>query len=108
MPCITAYSSLLDGSATASRALDTALKLAAEHKVQLLPLYVIDVPMIAYDAPGFDPSIIRDAFEEEGKRITTDASARFAKRGVTGTPRVVEVSPPGEDVAHRINATANE
>ncbi len=64
--------------------------------------------MIAYYAPGFDSSIIRDAFEEEGKRITTDASARLAKRGVTGTPRVVEGSPLGEDVAHRINATANE
>ncbi|ALP66240.1 MULTISPECIES: universal stress protein [Paraburkholderia] len=96
----------LDGSDTASRALDTALKLAVEHGAQLLPLYVIDVPVIAYDAPGFDPSIIRDAFEEEGKRISSDARARLEKRGVTGTPQVVEVTPPGEDVAHRINAMA--
>ncbi|AUT72580.1 universal stress protein [Paraburkholderia hospita] len=98
----------LDGSDTASRALDTALKLAAEHGAQLLPLYVIDVPVIAYDVPGFDPSIIRDAFGEEGKRITSDAKTRLEKRRVTGTPRVVEVSPPGEDVAHRINAMATE
>jgi nucleotide-binding universal stress UspA family protein len=98
----------LDGSDTASHALDAALKLAANHGAQLLPLYVIDVPVIAYDAPGFDPSIIRNAFEEEGRRIASDAQARLAKRGVTGTPRVVEISPPGEDVAHRINATARE
>jgi nucleotide-binding universal stress UspA family protein len=98
----------LDGSDTASRALDVALDLAVEHGAQVLPLYVIDVPVIAYDVPGFDPSIIRDAFEEEGKRIACDASARIAKRSVTGTPRVVEVAPPGEDVAHRINEMANE
>ncbi|BCG04838.1 universal stress protein A (plasmid) [Paraburkholderia sp. PGU19] len=98
----------LDGSDTASRALDIALDLAAEHDAQVLPLYVIDVPMIAYNVPGFDPSIIRDAFDEEGKRIASDASARIARRGMTGTPRVVEVAPPGEDVAHRINETADE
>jgi nucleotide-binding universal stress UspA family protein len=63
----------LDGSDTASRAPDTAVKLAAEHGAQLLPLYVIDGPVIACDAPGFDPSIIRDAFEEEGRRISSDA-----------------------------------
>ncbi|MBN3752267.1 universal stress protein [Paraburkholderia sp. Tr-20389] len=98
----------LDGSDTASRALDIALDLAAEHGAQVLPLYVIDVPVIAYDVPGFDPSIIRDAFEEEGKRIASDASARIARRSIAGAPRVVEVAPPGEDVAHRINEMASE
>ncbi|ACC70323.1 universal stress protein [Paraburkholderia phymatum] len=98
----------LDGSDTASRALDIALDLAAEHGAHVLPLYVIDVPAIAYGVPGFDPSIIRDAFEEEGKRITSDASARIATRSVAGAPRVVEVAAPGEDVAHRINEMAHE
>ncbi|MBP0593410.1 universal stress protein [Paraburkholderia sp. LEh10] len=98
----------LDGSDTASRALDIALYLTAEHGAQVLPLYVIDVPMIAYDVPGFDPSIIRDALEEEGKRIASDASARIAKLSLTGAPRVVDVATPGEDIAHRITETANE
>jgi len=64
--------------------------------------------VIAYEVPGFDPSIIRDAFEEEGKRIASDAGARIAKRSAKGVPRAVEVTPPGEDVAHRINQTADE
>ncbi|MPW22572.1 universal stress protein [Paraburkholderia sp. CNPSo 3157] len=96
----------LDGSDTASLALDAALKLAADSGAQLMPLYVIDVPVIAYDVPGFDPSIVRDAFVEEGERITSDAQSRMNERGVTGTARTVEVVSPGEDVAHRIVAIA--
>ncbi|MEM5383955.1 universal stress protein [Paraburkholderia phymatum] len=98
----------LDGNDTASLALDGALKLAADSGAQLLPLYVIDVPVIAYDVPGFDPSIVRDALVEEGQRITTDAQSRMNQRGVTGTARTVEVVSPGEDVAHRIVAIAND
>jgi nucleotide-binding universal stress UspA family protein len=98
----------LDGSDTASLALDAALKLAADSGAQLLPLYVIDVPVIAYDVPGFDPSIVRDAFVEEGQRITSDAQNRMSQHGVTGTARTVEVVSPGEDVAHRIVAIAND
>ncbi|ADG19997.1 UspA domain protein [Paraburkholderia atlantica] len=98
----------LDGSDTASRAFDAALTLAAEADAELMPLYVIDVPVIAYDAPGFDPSTIEDAFIEEGKRIAADAQARMTARGVKGTARTVEAATAGEDVAHRIVETARE
>ncbi|WP_233858138.1 universal stress protein [Paraburkholderia sp. HD33-4] len=96
----------LDGSDTASRAFDAALTLAAESGAELMPLYVIDVPVIAYDAPGFDPCVIQDAFIEEGKRIAADAQSRMTARGVKGTPRTVEAALTGEDVAHRIVAAA--
>jgi nucleotide-binding universal stress UspA family protein len=92
----------LDGSETASHALDAALDLAAASCADLMPLYVIDIPVIAYDVPGFDPSVFRDAFVEEGRRIATDAQARMTSRGVSGTARTVEAIAPGEDVAHRI------
>ncbi|MEM5436618.1 universal stress protein [Paraburkholderia diazotrophica] len=98
----------LDGSDTASLALDAALKLAADSGAQLMPLYVIDVPVIAYDVPGFDPSIVRDAFVDEGQRIASDAQSRMNQNGVTGTARTVEVVSPGEDVAHRIVAIATD
>ncbi|MGF6973634.1 nucleotide-binding universal stress UspA family protein [Paraburkholderia sp. JPY465] len=98
----------LDGSDTASRAFDAALTLAAESGAELMPLYVIDLPIMAYDTPGFDPSVIEDAFIEEGQRIATDAKSRLASHGVKGTPRTVEASIPGEDVAKRIIAAALE
>ena len=98
----------LDGSDNASRALDAALDLAAGSGAQLMPLYVIDVPIIAFDVPGFDPSIIGDGLAEEGKRIAADAQSRMARRSVTGTARVMQAGLPGEDVAHCIVTTASQ
>lgn len=96
----------LDGSETSSRALDTALQLAQQSGAQLTPLYVIDIPVLPFDAPGYDPSIVRDAFRDEGARVMADAAKRMTDHGVHGTPTIVEVEPPGEDVAHRIRLAA--
>lgn len=46
----------LDGSKTASHALDAAIRLAHDVGAQLQALYVGDLPVIAYDVPGYDPS----------------------------------------------------
>ncbi|CAJ9685562.1 universal stress protein [Burkholderia pseudomallei] len=37
-----------------------------------------------------------------------DAQARMTRRGVAGAPRLVEVEPPGEDVAERLERAARE
>lgn len=97
----------LDGSETSSRALDAALKLASEAGAQLHPVYVVDFLMPAYDAPGYDPSIMLNAFREEGRRVTDDAAKRMAACGVAGTPQSVEVD-PGEDIAQRIVTVARQ
>ena len=96
----------LDGSKTASYALDTAIRLALDTGAQLQALYVIDLPVIAYDVPGYDPSIVRDAYIEEGRMIRADADARMARQGVNGTSRSVEVELPAEDVAQCIQQAA--
>ncbi|GAB7524585.1 universal stress protein [Paraburkholderia sp. 2C] len=98
----------LDGSETSTRALDVALRLARESHALLHPLYVIEVPLIAFDTPGFDPSIVREAFCEEGQRVIDAACSRMAKLGVDGSARVVEAAAPGEDVAYRIQRAATE
>jgi nucleotide-binding universal stress UspA family protein len=98
----------LDGSDTATHALDAALQLAAETGAELDPLYVIDSPVFAFDAPGYDPALLLDAFRAEGERVTAAAQALMTARGVKGRPRVVEVDPPGEGVAHCIGRDARE
>lgn len=96
----------LDGSHTASLALDAALRFALDTGAELQPLYVIDIPVIVYDVPGYDPSIIRDAYLEEGRLICADAQARMTKAGVKGTARTVEVELAVEDVAQCIERVA--
>ena len=98
----------LDGSETAWNALESALELAVDMAAELRPIYVVDVPVLAFDSPGFDPSIIRDAFEQEGQRVTAQAEACMKQHGVTGVARVEEVYSPGEDVAERILLAARD
>ncbi|WP_343674983.1 universal stress protein [Paraburkholderia heleia] len=96
----------LDGSKTASHALDAAIRLALDTGAQLQALYVVDLPIIAYDVPGYDPSIVRDAYIEEGRMIRADADAHMAQQGVKGSSRSVEVEFPAEDVAQCIQQAA--
>ncbi|WP_343676813.1 universal stress protein [Paraburkholderia heleia] len=96
----------LDGSETASAALDAAMDLAYATGAELQPLYVIDIPVIVYEVPGFDPSVARDAFIEQGRIVGTDAQARMTSKGVTGTPRTAEVELGAEDIAECIERIA--
>ncbi|WP_118184328.1 universal stress protein [Paraburkholderia phosphatilytica] len=99
----------LDGSDTASHALDAALDLAKLTGATLQPLYVIDLPLIAFDAPGYDPSIVRSALVEEGRRVTAEATERIARAGAVGIARTIEVSlTGGEDIAHCIELAARD
>ncbi|EMD9437712.1 universal stress protein [Burkholderia cepacia] len=98
----------LDGSDTSSRALDAALTLAAETGARLTPVYVVDFLVPAYDTYGYDPSILVDAFREEGLRVTDDAARRLKARDVAGTPQISNVEPAGEDIPRRIVRLADE
>jgi nucleotide-binding universal stress UspA family protein len=92
----------IDGSPTAQRAFDYALTIARESRAELIPLYVVDIPPVAYEAPGFDPSIVRDALLETGEKLKADALAAMKAHHVKGEPRVVETDRGGFDIADRI------
>lgn len=98
----------IDGSETSELAFDAALQLARESGAQLQTLYVVDNPLMAYDASGYDPTILRAAFVEEGEKLLADALARMKHDNVAGVPRMVDVDPTGEDIAERIRLTAAE
>ncbi|KAA0999027.1 universal stress protein [Paraburkholderia panacisoli] len=98
----------IDGSETAEHAFDSALQLARDSDAQLQPLYVVANPLLAYDAYGYDPKILRDACVEEGQRLMADALARMRHENVAGVPRIVDVAPIGEDIPERIRTSANE
>ncbi|WP_321889999.1 universal stress protein [Paraburkholderia bannensis] len=98
----------IDGSKTASQALHMAIRLALDSKAVLMPLYVIDLPVMAYDVPGFDPSIVRDAYFEEGRLLCADAQTKMLEAGVQGIARSVEAHLGAEDIAHCIVRVAAE
>jgi nucleotide-binding universal stress UspA family protein len=105
------YSSILvalDGSDTSHQALDAALRLARENGALLHPLYVIDMPGIAFGTPGFNPVPLREAMRRDGERVIADARDRMATLRINGSPRVVDTSMVSEDVAERIQLSALE
>ncbi|CAB3751171.1 universal stress protein [Paraburkholderia solisilvae] len=105
------YSSILvalDGSETSHQALDVALRLARENQALLHPLYVIDMPGIAFGTPGFNPVPLRDALRDDGERVIADARDRMATLRINGNPRIVDTSAPSEDIAQRIQLSALE
>ncbi|RDU99350.1 universal stress protein [Trinickia dinghuensis] len=92
----------MDGSSTAQRAFDHALAMARECHAELIPLYVVDVPMVAYEAPGFDPTIVREALLQTGEQLKKETGAAMKRDDVKGTPRVVEADKPGANIPERI------
>ncbi|MPW18113.1 universal stress protein [Paraburkholderia sp. CNPSo 3157] len=98
----------IDGSQTAARAFDAARKLACETGAQLQPLYVVAAPLMAYDAPGSDHGILRDAFLHEGRTVMKEALALMDRDGVQGSPRIIEPEKAGDDIPHCILRAARD
>jgi nucleotide-binding universal stress UspA family protein len=98
----------IDGSETSIRALDAALRLARENHAELRPLYIVDAPLMAYEAPGYDPSILRDAMLTEGTRVTNEALGRMQRDNVRGVAQVVEADLCGDGIAQCILRVATE
>lgn len=98
----------IDGSETSLLALDAALQIARETDAELRPVYIIDAPLMAYSAPGYDPSILHDVLTEEGTRVTNEALAKMHLQKTRGVARIAEVDLYGDGVAQRLLVAADE
>src|SRR3954454_11634192 len=99
----------IDGSETSARALNAAIALARDAGARLQALYVVDVPLMSYDIPRYDPSYVRGALTEQGQHVLADAAALMGKARVKGPTCMVETElMSGEDIAHRIQRAAQE
>lgn len=98
----------IDGSAISANAFDSAMRFARDAGAELLALYVVDVPLVGTEAPGYDPSTVRNALLEQGAQVTNEALEKLKARGVAGIPRVVETNPLRDDIAHTILRVATE
>jgi nucleotide-binding universal stress UspA family protein len=95
----------VDGSPTSRHAFDAALGLARSEGAVLQPLYVVESAPMYFDAPGYDPSILRNRLIEQGKTLADELDRAMRAQGVAGETATGESSAL-EDVSTVILAAA--
>jgi nucleotide-binding universal stress UspA family protein len=98
----------IDGSVTSAHAFDEALKIARAGNAVLQALYVVDLQPVVYDAAASLYPEMRQALLDEGRRLTSEAVQRMAREGVSGAPRIAEVTLSGDDIALRIKQCVDD
>lgn len=74
----------VDGSATSRRAFEAAVELAKAMGSTLHPFYVIENTPMYFDAPGYDPSILRNQMIAQGNDLAAEMNQAMGGRGVQG------------------------
>jgi len=74
----------VDGSETSRRAFDAALELAKAMDSALQPFYVIENTPMYFDAPGYDPSILRNQMIAQGNELAEQMNKTLREHGVQG------------------------
>ena len=82
----------VDGSNPSRRAFESALNLASSMGAVLQPFYVVESTPMYFEAPGYDPSILRNRMIEQGKELGAEFNQAMRERGVTGEVTVGEAS----------------
>lgn len=82
----------VDGSDTSRRAFDAALELAKATGAKLTPYYVIENTPMYFDAPGYDPSILRNQMIAQGNELAAEMNKVMRERGVEGEMTTGEAS----------------
>jgi nucleotide-binding universal stress UspA family protein len=82
----------VDGSNTSRRAFEAALNLASSEGAELRPFYVVDNTPMYFEAPGYDPSILRNRLIDQGKELGTELTEAMRAKGVAGGVAVGEAS----------------
>jgi nucleotide-binding universal stress UspA family protein len=82
----------VDGSNTSRRAFESALNLASSMGAVLQPFYVVDNTAMYFEAPGYDPSILRNRLIDQGQELGAGFNQAMRERGVAGEVAVGEAS----------------
>jgi nucleotide-binding universal stress UspA family protein len=82
----------VDGSDTSRRAFEAALALAKAMGATLQPYYVIENTPMYFDAPGYDPSILRNQMIAQGNELAAQLTGTMREQGVNGEMLTGEAS----------------
>lgn len=96
----------VDGSNTSRRAFEAALSLASSEGAELQPFYVVENTPMYFEAPGYDPSILRNRLIEQGKELGAELTQAMRAKGVAGEVATGEASPADDVSAVVLKAAA--
>jgi nucleotide-binding universal stress UspA family protein len=82
----------VDGSNTSRRAFEAALDLAKSNGAVLQPFYVVENTPMYFEAPGYDPSVLRNRLIEQGNELGAEFAKAMLDHGVKGELAVGESS----------------
>jgi len=82
----------VDGSQTSRRAFEAALELARSTGAVLQPFYVIENTPLYFEAPGYDPAVLRNSLIEQGKELGAQFAREMDAKGVKGEILVSEAA----------------
>jgi nucleotide-binding universal stress UspA family protein len=82
----------VDGSETSRRAFEAALTLAKSAGAVLQPVFVVETTPMYFEAPGYDPSVLRNRLVEQGKELSVEFAREMDAQGVKGAIVVSEAS----------------
>lgn len=94
----------IDGSATSDRALQEALKLAAQQSAQVRLIHVLEELMFPDNEAYFDYATLQEVMKRNGENMLEQAKATSRKAGIEAESVLIETA--GERVASVIVAEA--
>lgn len=97
----------VDGSQTSRRAFEAALDLAKSNHAVLQPFYVVENTPMYFEAPGYDPSVLRNRLIEQGKELGAEFAKTMLENGVQGELAIGEASSLDDVSAVVLNAAAD-
>jgi nucleotide-binding universal stress UspA family protein len=96
----------IDGSQSASQALDQAIHLAVEQGAVMRIVHVADTFTLSYDMEFVDIAEIRRSLRKAGEGLLEKAREQAQAAGVEADTRLVEIQEPGQRIADVITEEA--
>ena len=97
----------MDGSETARRGLDAAIRLAREGNGRLLLLHVVEEPLpLVINGDWTLPVLPLEAYRQAANRLLEDASEACREAGVTADTRLLDAA--GRRIGPLVSETAAE
>ncbi len=97
----------VDGSSTAERALQEAIKLAGEFQAQLRIVHVVDIVSLNVRLESPNPIEIWDVMIKGGQEILREAGVVANEAGVTVETGLIEIDTLGRRIPEMIAADAD-